>query len=42
MTNDIWHLIHDILHVTCDTWGEVNILLKDQVPSSYGWGVKVF
>ena len=28
--------------VTCDTWREINILLNFQVPSSYGFELKVF
>ena len=37
----MWHMIHDIWYVTCDTWREVNLLSKCQVSSSYGLGVKV-
>ena len=29
-------------HVTHDKWGEVNLLSKFELPSSYGLGVKVF
>ena len=31
----------DTGHVTCDTWREVNILSKFQVPGSYGLEMKV-
>ena len=31
----------DMGHMTCDTWREVNILSKCQVPSSYGLKMKV-
>ena len=41
MTPDTWHLKQYTWHVTCDTWWEVKILLKFQVPSLYGLGVKV-
>ena len=35
---------HDMLHVTLDTWpvGEVNLLSKYELPSSYGLVLKVF
>ena len=36
-----WHVTCDTWHVICDTWKDVNILSKFQVPSSYGFGLKV-
>ena len=49
MTWDMWHVTcdtgqvtHDMWHVTHDRWGEVNLLSKLQLLSSYGLGVKVF
>ena len=47
VTCDMWHVTHDTWHVTCDTWrdmlhmtcdmfGGVNILSKFQLLSSYG------
>ena len=42
ITCDTWHMTCDVWHVTHDRWGEVNLLLKCQLPSSYGLGVKVF
>ena len=38
---DTWHMTHDLWHVTYDKWGELKLLSKLQVPSSYGLGVKV-
>ena len=44
----MWHLTHDMLHVTRyvlylthDRWGEVNLRSKLQLPSSYSLGMKV-
>ena len=37
----MWHVTCDMLHVTHDRMGEVNLLLKCQLPSSYGLRVKV-
>ena len=34
------HITHDTRHMTSDRWEEVNILLKFQLPSSYGLGVR--
>ena len=43
MTRDMWHMTHDIWHLTHDRGGgEVNLLSKYQLPSSYGLGGKVF
>ena len=36
-TKDTWHLTLDNWHRTCDTWWGANILLKFQLPSSYGF-----
>ena len=33
-----WHVTCDTWHTACDTWCGVNILLKCQLPSSYGFG----
>ena len=38
----MWHGTRDTWHVTHDKWGEVNLLLKFKLPSTYGSGVKVF
>ena len=38
----MWHETRDMWHMTCDRWGEVKLLSKCQLPSSYGLGVKVF
>jgi hypothetical protein len=42
VTCDTWHVTHDMWHMTCDTWhlthdrsGEVELLSKFQLPSSY-------
>ena len=38
-----WHITCETWHdMTCNRWGEVNLLLKYQLPSSSGLGVKVF
>ena len=37
MTRDMWHMTLDTWHMTHDRWGEVNILSKCQLPSSYVW-----
>ena len=37
-----WHMTCDWWHMTHYRWGEVNILSKFQLPSSYALGVKVF
>ena len=39
--HDMWNMTHDTWHITCDRVGEVNLLSKFQLPSSYGLGVKV-
>ena len=36
MACDTWHMTCDLWHVTCDMWLGVNILLKCQLPRSYG------
>ena len=45
-TDELHHFIQFLKnymwHVTYETYKEVNILPKFQVPSSYGFGVKVF
>ena len=38
----IQHMRCYMRQMTCDTWWELNILAKCQVPSSKGLGVKVF
>ena len=38
----MWHVTRDKWHVTHDRCGEVKLLSKFQLPSSYGLGVKVF
>ena len=35
MTHDLWQVTGDMWHVTCDKLGEVVLLLKFQLPSSY-------
>ena len=42
LTLDTWHLTPNTWHMTCDTWWGVNILLKFQLPSSYGLGLIMF
>ena len=42
LTCDIWHMAYGIWHVIYDRWREVNLLSKFQLPSSYGFGMKVF
>ena len=42
VTRDMWHVTRDMWHMACDRWGDVNLLSKSQLPSSYGLGVKVF
>ena len=41
-TNCPKNLTHDMGHVTCDKWEEVNLLSKFQLPSSYGLGIWFF
>ena len=48
MTCDMWHVTRgmkyvsrDIWYLTSDMWGEVKHLKKFQLPSSYGFGIKV-
>ena len=41
MTCDTRHLTLDAQQFTNDSWGEVNLFSKIQLPSSYGLGVKV-
>ena len=40
--NYIWHVTYYMWHMTRDRWGEEDLLLKYQLPSSYGLRVKVF
>ena len=39
---DMWHVTHDTWYVTRHRWGEVNLLSKLKLSSSYGLGMKVF
>ena len=41
MICDMWHMTYDTRHMTPDRWGEVNLLSKFQLHSSYSLGVKV-
>ena len=38
----MWHEKRDMWHGTHNRWGEVNLLLKFQLPSSFGLGMKVY
>ena len=43
VTGDTWHVTgtRDMWHLTLDRYGEVNLLSKCQLPSSYRLGMKV-
>ena len=41
VTRGLWYMTRGMWHLTREMWGDVNLLSKFQLPSSYSLGVKV-
>ena len=37
----MYYMTYDTWYMTWDRWGKVNLLLKGQLPSSHGLGMKI-